>query len=386
MFTFEDAAKQFFNDKFKKNNSVVATFRSNVVSSLSVTPVVPSFSTTQSSIQAVVRDTRQSIWSLGTESKPSSSKVEKFLVDSVRSSTRISYKRYWDKYLEFCKQHKVKITSESVSSFLIELAEKSGGKGAALIAKSAIKFYFKIAFPKKKCPTDSWLSGRIAKTIVKKYSRPVKKANCLSSAMVKKLVLHLLSGQCSLKNQRSACFFLMQFIVFGRYEELSSLLISDVTFLASGDIELVIEKAKNFEAWDSRKSFIARNENKSFDPVAIIRGYIRSLKNISRDDGLLFPAIEVRNKKFLALKKPVSYGASLKCLRDALSAIGYDGMKFSLHSPRTGGLSEAANSGKCSMESLRRHGRWSSCKMPDYYHKQSLEKLLSVSKSLSLYD
>ena len=58
---------------------------------------------------------------------------------------------------------------------MIELAEKSGGgKGAALIAKSAIEFYFKIAFPKKKCPTDSWLSVCIAKTIVKKYSRPGK--------------------------------------------------------------------------------------------------------------------------------------------------------------------------------------------------------------------
>ena len=55
-----------------------------------------------------------------------------------------------------------------MSYFLIELAESSEGKHSGLIAKCAIKFYFKLAYPKKISPTDSWLASKVIKSIKKK--------------------------------------------------------------------------------------------------------------------------------------------------------------------------------------------------------------------------
>ena len=71
-------------------------------------------------------------------------------------------------------------------------------------------------------------------------------------------------------------------------------------------------------------------------------------------------------------------------LQSSLTKIGLEGKFFSLHSIRTGSLSEAANSEKVSKSDLQRHTRWKSS-MVSYYHKLSLEKKLSVTKSLKLY-
>ena len=48
----------------------------------------------------------------------------------------------------------------------------------------------------------------------------------------------------------------------------------------------------------------------------------------------------------------------LKLFREALDAIGLVGKDYSLHSVRTGALSEAANSEDVDKDDLRRHGRW----------------------------
>ena len=84
------------------------------------------------------------------------------------------------------------------------------------------------------------------------------------------------------------------------------------------------------------------------------------------------------------MKKAVSYDAMLKEFRNILDVCGYDGKAYSLHSPKTGAVSHATNSGKCSIEQLRRHGRWASDNMPNYYSKLSLNSKLAVSKALSL--
>ena len=58
---------------------------------------------------------------------------------------------------------------------------------------------------------------------------------------------------------------------------------------------------------------------------------------------------------------------------------------YSLHSPRTGALSEAANAKDVDKDDLQRHVRWKAG-MVNYYHQLSLEKKLSSSKALNLYN
>ena len=76
----------------------------------------------------------------------------------------------------------------------------------------------------------------------------------------------------------------------------------------------------------------------------------------------------------------------LSLLRNSLSMLGLEGKLFSLHSPRTGALSEAANSKKVDKDDLQRHVRWKSAGMVNYYHQLSLEKKLSSSRALKIYD
>ena len=313
-------------------------------------------------------------------------KIDEYLLGSVRGSTRGVYRRYWTRFIAFCKKNNLELNAKSVSYFLIELAESSEGKHSGLIAKCAIKFYFKLAYPKKISPTDSWLASKVIKSIKKKYSKPVKKAKCVDSSIIKALVTHLIFNKCcSLVDMRLACFILLEFTAFGRYVDISNLTISNIRFLPSGDMEVLVETSKNYESWDARKTIISGNKDGAFNPVSIIHSYIVRLLKISTAERFLFPTFLSKKSGLLVQKKPVSYDVMNRSFKATLSKLGYDGTLYSLHSPKNGALSEAANSGLCSKDQLKRHGRWSSDNMPNYYHKQSLKNKLAVSRSLKLY-
>ena len=69
-----------------------------------------------------------------------------------------------------------------------------------------------------------------------------------------------------------------------------------------------------------------------------------------------------------------------------MTNIGLDGNSYSMHSLRTGALSEAVNAKNVDKEVLKRHGRWKSANMVDYYHELSLEKCLEAVQSLFIYN
>ena len=87
----------------------------------------------------------------------------------------------------------------------------------------------------------------------------------------------------------------------------------------------------------------------------------------------------------LSLEKTVSYSNMLKLFRVGLNKIGLDGKLYSLHSLRTGSLSEASNSNLVDKMSLQRHARWKSSSMVNHYRELSLDKKLAASRALSLY-
>ena len=175
------------------------------------------------------------------------SSINSYLGNAIRNTTKQTYSPYWGKFKEFCDDKNFVLNSaESISLFLISLAETSNSKSGALIAKSAIKYHLKLENPSKKSLTDSYLVSKVAKSIVKKYAKPVKKAKTLSSVNVKAMVMSLLKSG-DLKDERTAIFLLLQCLLFGRYEEIALLEKSNVVFLDSGDIQVNIPRAKNFD-------------------------------------------------------------------------------------------------------------------------------------------
>ena len=307
--------------------------------------------------------------------------IKSYMAEAVRDSSKRSYLSYWKRFESFCELRKIPLcAAESISLFLISLAESSNNKSSALLAKTSIKYHLKLLNPKKKASTDSYMVNRVAKAISKKYSKPVKKAKTISSSIIKEIVMLLLGK--GLKEERTAVFLLMQFLLIGRYEEISKIKPENVLFRDDGHIEVTLLQAKNYDVWDGQKSLIAKGEG-SFDPVRIIKDYASKIEGAP----WLFPNFKVgKNKTMAWVDKPVSYNNMLKLFREALDEIGLDGKSFSLHSVRTGALSEAANSEDVDKDDLRRHGRWKSLNMVDYYHELSLEKRLAAVKSLSIYN
>ena len=306
--------------------------------------------------------------------------INSYLGNAIRNTTRQTYSPYWGKFKEFCDKKNFALNSaESISLFLISLAETSNSKSGALIAKSAIKYHLKLENPSKKSLTDSYLVSKVAKSIVKKYAKPVKKAKTLSSVNVKAMVMSLLKSG-DFKDERTAIFLLLQCVLFGRYEEIASLEKSNVVFLDSGDIQVHIPRAKNFDVWDSKSSFISKGNN--FDPVALIRNYISKLG----DSKFLFPNFKKGKKGAVVFKQEyVSYSNMLTLMRRALDDIGLTGKEFSLHCIRTGALSECANS-NVDQQILQRHGRWKSSSMVNHYHQLSMDKKLQATRALSIFN
>ena len=79
----------------------------------------------------------------------------------------------------------------------------------------------------------------------------------------------------------------------------------------------------------------------------------------------------------------MSYARTREIVLQAFAELGYPRHLFGLHSLiiRAGGASAAANAG-VGDRLFKRHGRWRSDRAKDGYIKDSLESLLSVSKSL----
>ena len=306
-----------------------------------------------------------------------------YLEDTVRESTKRSYGGYWTRYKTFCSENGINITkSESISLFLISLAESTKGNAAPLLAKNSIKYHLKLLYPFRKCATDTWFVSSILKSAKKKFGKPVRKAKPIDSSIVHRLI-SIWRDSGSFKDERSAVFILSQFLLFARYEETAKLKKKNVTLLESGDLEILFEQAKNFNVWNAKTSCIAKGSSDTFDPVQIIQSYISKLDSESE---WLFPNFRKgKADRIVFLDTPVSYDNMLKLLREGLEKLDLPSQDYTLHSPRVGAVSEAVNSGACDREFIQRHVRWASPEMVGRYHKMSLSSRLQPSLALSIY-
>ena len=111
----------------------------------------------------------------------------------------------------------------------------------------------------------------------------------------------------------------------------------------SGSLEITFDQAKNYNKWDCKTSCIAKNREVGFDPVQVIKSYVEELGGDKSQ--WLFPNFKKGKKNSVVfINSHVSYDNMLKLLRQGLDMIGQDGRRFSLHSVRTGAVSEAVNS------------------------------------------
>ena len=121
--------------------------------------------------------------------------------------------------------------------------------------------------------------------------------------------------------------------------------------------------------------------------MAILSNYVRQAKFTDDLDLFLFRALVFKGKSknhiLSKTNKPLSYTRTREIVLDAFKSIGLQKDKYGLHSLRAGGAIAVANNG-IQDRLFKRHGRWRSETAKDGYVKDSIEKLLSVSRSLGL--
>ena len=269
-------------------------------------PVVPAIKSSSSVDGSVKKKTKQ----MDITAAEAEALIPFYLEGTVRESTKKQYRSYFIRYKNYCHENSLNIHSpKSISMFLIALSETSKGKSAAFLAKHAIRYNLKLLAPFKKSPTDNFYIKQILKSIHKQFARPVKKATCLDSVMILNLVQSLMSEK-NFKADRAAVFFLLQFTICGRFEEVAKLKLCNLTFLPSGHLEVKVEQAKNFENWDSQCSYVAKNTEGNFDPLAVITPYFNFLSQ--NNSKWLFPNFRLtKAKKIKILDVHVSFSHML---------------------------------------------------------------------------
>ena len=119
------------------------------------------------------------------------------------------------------------------------------------------------------------------------------------------------------------------------------------------------------------------------DTVGLVAQFLEVRKG--GPDDLLFSCFKVEKDQVVWLDRRVKEDTARKYLREALSRASIPAAeKFTLHSLKTGSVSEARNSGLASEAEINRHARWSMTRMVDRYHEPSLDSLLRASKALAI--
>ena len=268
--------------------------------------------------------------------------VGKFFNSSIRSSTQKSYAAYWNRFRTFCDQRNLEClpaTPVTVARFLCWISESTCSVSGAKISRSAIHYNHNLYDPEAQSPTDSGLVRRIMRGLRSKFEKPVKKAKPLSLEVLKKVMDVLQNEPKDFLTLRFLAWISLSFFIFGRYSDISQLCVRDVGF-EENYIQVIVSKAKNFEMYDPRTSYVARNEeDEHYCVVSILDSYLDIYKP-SSTSALLFPSSPDDSTS------EVSYNFMLSKFREVLQSVGVgDFMEYSMHSPRSGGLSQAFASG-----------------------------------------
>jgi len=104
---------------------------------------------------------------------------------------------------------------------------------------------------------------------------------------------------------------------------------------------------------------------------------------LGTDSYLFKPACRSGSRCFLLKSnKKLSYTRARECILAKLKSVAPE-LNLGLHSLRASGATVAANSG-VSDRCLKRHGRWKTDTAKDGYVEDSLDKKLSITKTLKL--
>lgn len=236
-------------------------------------------------------------------------------------------------------------------------------------------------------PCNSGLVKNILEAGKRKLKKPIVKKEPITYDMMVKLCSKYAVDDSSVPNLRIAALCVTAFHGFLRFNELSNLRCCEVKFCTKDEtkfVELYISQSKTDIYRDGAKVLLASTSD-CCCPFDILLKYVKasSIDLCSKEP--LFRNLQYSSScKSYKLRSHggMSYTRMREIVLEAFKSVGFTKENLGLHSLRSGGATAAANAG-VNDRLFKRHGRWRSETAKDGYVKDSLDSLLSVSRSLS---
>lgn len=235
-------------------------------------------------------------------------------------------------------------------------------------------------------PCESTLVRNMLEAGKRTLSKPTLKKEPVTFGMLEDICHQYASEDVNLSDLRVAALCVTAFYGFLRFNEISGLRCCDLKFNECDNaqfVELHIVKSKTDIYRDGAKVLLAHNGGDTC-PYGILKRYVSLAKlQLSSIDPLFSRIQYLKSTKSYKVRAGVlSYTRTREIVLHAFTSLGYEKGKFGLHSLRSGGATVAANNG-VNDRLFKRHGRWKSETAKDGYVKDSMDALLSVSKSLN---
>lgn len=212
-------------------------------------------------------------------------------------------------------------------------------------------------------------------------SKSIQKKEPITADMLKAMVQDA-TDHSILSNVRLTTACLLAFAGFLQFNKLVNIRPCD---LSSSDdmLKLFLPRSKTDQLRKGNEVITARTKTQTC-PVSMLERYME-MGNIPKESQRFLFRHIIKTKGGEQLKDGgvLSYSTLRDLFKAKVKQLGYPAEQFGLHSLQAGGASAAANA-DVPDRLFKRHGRWKSEKTKDGYVDDSVEKRLSVTKSLGL--
>lgn len=272
-------------------------------------------------------------------------KLPQYLLGSRSDNTRHKYECYFKTFKAFMLKHGkpyLPCISEHVALFVVHLLENDKSYAVITSFVYSIKWIHNLYnYPD---PTGSAQIKDLLSCSKRKPSTSRGKKEVVSSNDIK-LLFEKYKSSTDCKVVRDLSMIVIAFSGFLRYDELSSILCSDVKFRES-HISILLTKSKTDQFRDGNEIVIAKTDSVAC-PYKALSEYVRLFNVDMSQNNFLFRAI-YKTKSKVALRgqnKRLSYTRVRELLVSRLYEVVPKSTKLGLHSLRSGGVSAAADAG-----------------------------------------
>lgn len=310
--------------------------------------------------------------------------IPQLIAGSISSNTLKSYNqgfRAWSRWSSrFQGVNSLPVNRLHLAAFIASVVQQGGKFGKVELAFYGLNWIHNVLDLPNPC--DSWLVRCVKNSAKRLLKAPVIKKCPIRPKHLRKLVRKFGSSS-NILDQRICAIALLSYAGFLRYDEVSRIRRSNITFEPTY-LKLFLESSKTDQEGMGEHVFIARTR-RSTCPYAILKRYIKMAGMARSDTNFLFrPVVKTKSgHRFKNVEKPISYTTAKDQVMGAIRTIGLDRAMFGMHSFRRGGATEAARRG-ISDRLFKKHGRWKSDNAKDGYVSEDLETRLSVTKNLGV--